>query len=75
MYRAYHFVGGPQDGKVLQVPGTVASGTELLVRPGEPYLPWEPYGLQEDGRFHYLGYISRSDARRRVATEPEPVGT
>jgi hypothetical protein len=53
--KTYRFVGGSQDGKALPVPQPIRQDMEFLVRPGEPYLPWESYRLGEDGQFHYEG--------------------
>jgi hypothetical protein len=50
----FHFVGGSQDGRSLVVPDPITPDMEFLVRPAEPYLPWEPYLLGDDGRFHYV---------------------
>ena len=60
MRHAYEFVGGPQDGQTLDVPEPVFSGLELRVRPPEPYLPYAPYEMQEDGRFHFVGRMGQS---------------
>lgn len=53
--RHFRFVGGSQDGRALPVPEPIRTDMEFLVRPAEPYLPWEPYQLGDDGQFHYRG--------------------
>lgn len=54
-HHLFRFVGGPQDAKVLTVPDPISEDMEFLVRPGEPYLPWDTYRLGDDGQFHHVG--------------------
>ncbi len=70
MHHRIRFVGGPQDGKTLEVPGPVSPGLDLLVRPPEPFLPWDPYRLGEDGRFHHVGYVMDLSAARAAGGAP-----
>jgi hypothetical protein len=53
MEQTFPFVGGPYDGRNLNVPGPTQAGLELRVYPVEPWVPGASYLLDEKGFFRY----------------------
>ena len=66
----FKFVGGRLDGGELPVPRPTSVGTELRVRPGDPWEPREYYVLREDGRFHFEQSAGGEPALRQLFGAP-----
>ena len=66
----FKFVGGRLDGGELPLPRPTYVGTELRVRPGDPWEPREYYVLREDGRFHFEQSAGGEPALQRLFDAP-----